>query len=500
MPTLLKKRENLRADLAEVLAEIEHRKKVNPLSFFEPLPLQKLFRESIARVKALYGGNRSGKTEEGAEYVESKCLAKPKQRWWACAESFSDSVNIQQRKVWNLVPKNRIKYGHWNEITGFPNRKLLLDNGSIIIFKSYDQGSESFASEDLDGIWNDEEVPYAIFKEQKMRLLDRNGEMIFTMTSTKGITEFIQEIFEDYEVIKSQYAPLVDMTLPRIAKKSGIEFYFLWTTENPYIDQHRVKFEATLMSRDEKKARLYGLPINLAGKIYMIFNRDVHVVPFELAPRQNICLYHILDPHDRKPWAMKWIVFHKTGSAYCVDEYPNQDFNEMLYDDKTYNEYKTIIADKERTLLKIFGVPVAKRIIDPNFGNATRKLAERQGGQSHTTVKRELERRGLFFKDGIDALEDGHLKVREMLNYYEKNGEIVMQPKYFITENCENSIRHLSRYSRKDIMSADGDVKDKVALQQKYKDYCDLDRYFWMSNPKMIDSQAAQILEAPKVY
>lgn len=485
--------------MAEVLAEIEYRKKVNPLSFFEPLPLQKLFGDSLARKKAIFGGNRSGKTEEGAEYVISKLLAKPKQRWWLCAESFPDSVNIQQRKVWNLVPKNRIKYGHWNEITGFPNRKLLLDNGSIGIFKSYDQGVESFASDDLDGIWNDEEVSYMIFKEQKMRLLDRNGEMIFTMTSTKGITEFIQETFEDHDVVKSQHAPLVNMTLPRIAKKDGIEFYFLWTTENPYIDQERVRHEAQFMTRDERKARLYGLPINLAGKIYMIFNKDIHVVPFEMAPRDNVQLYHILDPHDRKPWAMKWIILHSTGTGYCVDEYPNRNFNEMLYDDKTYAEYKTIIESKEKTLFKIFGVPVMKRIIDPNFGNATRKLAERQGGQSHTTVKRELESRGLTFKDGIDAIEDGHLKVREMLNYYEKDGEIVMQPKYFITENCENSIRHLSRYSRKDIMSATGDVKDNVGPQEKYKDFCDLDRYFWMSNPKFV-VQSQEVASTRKLY
>lgn len=487
-------------ELAEVLAEIEYRKKVNPLSFFEPFPLQKLFKEAIVRVKAIFGGNRSGKTEEGAEYMLSKCLATPNQRCWACAESFPDSVNIQQRKIWNLVPKNRIKYGHWNEITGFPNRKLLLDNGSIIIFKSYDQGVESFASEDLDIIWDDEEVPYPIFKEQKMRLLDRNGEMIFTMTSTKGVTEFIQETFEDHDVVKSQHAPLVDMVLPRIAKKDGIEFYFLWTTENPYIDQHRVRHEAQFMTKDEKKARLYGLPINLAGKIYMVFNKNVHILPFELAPTQSVCLFHILDPHDRKPWAMKWIVLHSTGTGYCVDEYPNRNFNEMLYDDKTYDEYKTIIENKEKTLFKIFGVPVIKRIIDPNFGNATRKLAERQGGQSHTTVKKELERRGLFFRDGIDAMEDGHLKVREMLNYYEKEGEIVMQPKYFITENCENSIRHLSRYSRKDIMSIDGDMKDSVRPQEKYKDFCDLDRYFWMSNPKMIGASRQELPAGRKLY
>jgi len=439
-------------------------------------------------MKAIFGGNRSGKTEEGAEYVITKCLENPNQRWWACAETFPDSRDIQQRKFWNLIPKDQIAYGYWNEITGFPNRKLLLKNGSIVIFKSYDQGVESFASEDLDGIWNDEEVPYAIYKEQKMRLLDRNGEMIFTMTSTKGVTEFIQEVFEDHEITKSQHAPLVSMELPRVANKDGIEFYFLWTTENPHIDQHRVSLEAQFMTKDEKKSRLYGLPINLAGKIYMVFNKDIHTVPFERIPRENICLYHILDPHDGKPWAMKWIALHKTETAYCVDEYPSKNFNEMLYDDKTYDEYATIIQNKEKELRQIFNKKVFFRIIDPNYGTRTVKLAQREGGQSYTTVKNEMKRRGLIFQDGIDTLEDGHLKVREKLNYYIKDDEIVMQPKYFIADHCQNSIRHLSRYSRKDILTPDGDVRDSAKPKEKYKDFCDLDRYFWMSDPVYIEN------------
>ncbi|MCK4649101.1 Hint domain-containing protein, partial [bacterium] len=61
---------------------------------------------------------------------------------------------------------------------------------------------------------------------------------------------------------------------------------------------------------------------------------------------------------------------------------------------------------------------------------------------------------------------------REALHWEEKDGEIVIQPKLFITDNCQNTIRHLSRYSRGDILTADGDVKDKVKPKEKYKDFC----------------------------
>ena len=480
--------------------ELRYRKRLNPLEFFDNLAQQRKFSIDIAKTKALYGGNRAGKTQAGAAYILSKCLSKPKQRWWAAAESFADSVNIQQRKIWELVPKNEIKYGTYTEILGFTNRKLLFKNGSIIIFKSYDQKRESFQGEDLDGVWFDEECEYSIFKESRMRLVDRNGEMIFTMTSLKGVTDVIQDIFEGYEIIESQHAPLVDETLPKIAEKDNTKFYFLWTTENPYLDQERVIQETKMMTRDEIKSRIYGMPINLSGKIYMKFNKNIHVIPFENVPFNKVTLYHVLDPHDRKPWAMIWVAVHITGTAYVVDEYPERNFNEMITDDKTYNEYVEIIKEKEESLYQIFNKRVHKRIIDPNFGNKTVQLAERQGGQSSTTPKKELSKRGLRFTDGIDALEAGHLKVREALHWEEKDGEIVVQPKFLITDNCQNTIRHLSRYSRGDILTADGDVRDKVKPKEKYKDFCDDIRYFFMSNPRYIDTNKQFVPESPKIY
>ena len=482
--------------------ERAYRKKVNPLAYFKPLVMQLKFEIDKAIRKAILGGNRSGKTEEGAKYVVDKCLAKPNQKWWADAESFTDSVAIQQKKVWDICPKNRIKYGYYNEITGFTNRKLLFDNGSMITFKSYDQGREKHQGEDLDGVWNDEEPPFDIYREQNFRLLDRNGEMIITMTSLKGVTDLIQDIFDDHDVIESQYAPGVNKELPRIIDKNGFRIYLLWTTENPYIRQERVQEDMKLMPQDEILSRIYGMPVNLSGKIYMKFSKNVHVIPFDDAPLSECTIYNVLDPHDRKPWAIGWYGVHKTGTIYCFEEYPNANFNEMMYDDKTYDEYARLIKETEEAIFQICGQRVEnrRRIIDPNFGNKTVQLAERQGGQSRTTPVKELARRGLRYRDGIDPLQAGHMKVRENI-YYEKNGdEIVVQPKLLFTDNCHNHIQHMSRYSRKDIIAGDGDTKDNVGVKEKYKDYCDLVRYLSMANPKHMGVGKEFVAEGRKVY
>jgi len=127
-------------ELREIVAELAYRRQVNPLQFFNHIEFQELFHNDPAKTKCLYGANRSGKSEEAAEYALTKGLSKPKQRIWMCSETFSDSVNILQRKVWGLVPKNRIAYGNYDDINGFTNRKLKLKNGTLIMFRSYDQG------------------------------------------------------------------------------------------------------------------------------------------------------------------------------------------------------------------------------------------------------------------------------------------------------------------------------------------------------------------------
>jgi hypothetical protein len=311
-----------------------------------------------------------------------------------------------------------------------------------------------------------------------MRLIDRDGEMIFTLTALKGVTELISEIFDEHETVRTDYSPLVQENLPRIIRKNGMTFFMLWTTENPYISQRRLSEDIKVMSRSEIKSRIHGIPTNLSGRIYPMFNRQVHVVTREELPTRLVTLYMVLDPHDRKPWAMQWWAVDKRNTAYCVREYPwHKNFNEMDADDKSYEDYAGVIRATEEELFEIYGRSVYKRIIDPNFGNATVQLAKRIDGNAKTTPIKELRRLGLEFEDGYDNIEVGHLQVRKGLHWEEKNGQITVQPKILFYEDCENSIRHHSRYSHKDLSSADGDDKAKPQLTQKFKDFCDLTRY-----------------------
>jgi len=479
--------------LVQIEQELKYQQKINPLPFQELLPIQKLFIEDKAKTRCLFGGNRAGKTQAVAYYILTKAIAKSNQRIWAVAETYQDSIAVQQKKIWDLCPKNRIKYGKYNEINGFTNRKLLFDNNTLITFKSYDQSREAFQGDVIDICWLDEECGIDIYKECRMRLIDRDGEMLLSMTALKGITELIADIYEDHDVIESQYAEMVDSTLPRIAEKGDFKFFHLWSIENKYINQDRVQEEAKLLPRDEKLCRIFGIPLNLHGRIYVAMNKLVHVTDIESMPEGKYTIYHVLDPHDRKPWAMVWIAIHKTGTAYVIDEYPNRSFIEMKYDDKTYADYAAVIRAKEENIKDLFGTTVHKRILDPNFGNKTVQLAQRQGGQASTTPKKQLAKLGLHFRDGIDAMEAGHLAVREWL-YYDRadTGEIIVQPKLMFCDNCTNSITGMLRYSRKDVTTPSGDEKDKVGPQEKWKDFPDCIRYGVMSGLVYVLPQQAE--------
>jgi phage terminase large subunit-like protein len=60
-------------------------------------------------------------------------------------------------------------------------------------FKSYEQGRGAFEGTERDIIWDDEEPPLAIYIEQRIRLMTRNGHLISTFTPNEGMSEVVRE-------------------------------------------------------------------------------------------------------------------------------------------------------------------------------------------------------------------------------------------------------------------------------------------------------------------
>jgi len=131
----------------------------DPIKYFSPLPTtwaKQFVKDDKNRIQAVFGGNRSGKTHQGAYKVIKFCLENPNSMVWCATQTSEVSFRIQQKKIWELLPKEdpRIAYAKYSPEGGFVHKSVRFTNGSLIIFKSYDQGSRAFGGEDCDIIWS----------------------------------------------------------------------------------------------------------------------------------------------------------------------------------------------------------------------------------------------------------------------------------------------------------------------------------------------------------
>jgi phage terminase large subunit-like protein len=164
--------------------------------------------------RALFGGNRSGKTLAGC-YEDTLHLTGTYPDWWEgfrfdrpidgwCAGDTAKTVrDILQRTLvgppgdpdsWGtgLIPGDLIvrttpKHGLADAIESI-YVKHSSGGQSSLQFKSFDQGRESFQGTEQHYIHLDEDVPQDIYVESLLRLMTTNGRIIWTATLVEGLT------------------------------------------------------------------------------------------------------------------------------------------------------------------------------------------------------------------------------------------------------------------------------------------------------------------------
>lgn len=164
--------------------------------------------------RALFGGNRTGKTLAGS-YEMTAHLTGIYPKWWEgwrikkhgdywCAGDTSKTVrDILQRTLigppgdpdqWgtamipgDLIARTTPKHGLADAVESVYVRHV---DGALssLQFKSFDQGRESFQGTEQHGIMLDEDCPEDIYVECLMRLMTTNGRLWWTATLVEGIT------------------------------------------------------------------------------------------------------------------------------------------------------------------------------------------------------------------------------------------------------------------------------------------------------------------------
>lgn len=279
---------------------------------------QMAFHKCQKRNRWVFGGNRSGKTECGA--VESVWLARGihpfrKNRknieMWVVSLSSQVQRDVAQAKVLSYINPAWIEdvcmlSGRKDNPLGGVIDYILLKNvfGGVskIGFKSCDQGREKFQGASLDYVWFDEEPPYDIYQECRMRVMDKQGEIFGTMTPLKGLSWVYDEIYLNKN------------------NDDNIWYEQMEWLDNPYLKKEEIESLTSSMSSDELDARRYGKFTASGGMVYPEFDENVNVIePFNVPMEwyDNISI----DPGLNNPLSAHWYAVDYDNNIYVIAEH-----------------------------------------------------------------------------------------------------------------------------------------------------------------------------------
>ena len=405
------------------------------------------FHRCLKRNRWVFGGNRSGKTECGA--VEAVWWARGIHPYrtnrdgaegWVVSLSFEVQRDVAQAKILRYLDPDWIE-----EIVMSSGRKEAPSRGIIdymliknvfgglskIAFKSCDQGREKFQGASLDFVWFDEEPPLDIYRECKMRVLDKCGEIWGTMTPLKGLTWVYDEIY-----MNSGGDPEV--------WHEHIEW-----SDNPFLDKREIERVSASLDESELAMRRYGRFSVSEGAVYREFDpsRDV-VEPFDFPKewQENVSI----DPGLRNPLACLFFAVDWDGVIYVVGEWYEAGREVGYHADKILD-----LADK----------------LDWKRGSDGRLHALIDSAAGQRTLSGSKSVAELFFEHGIAV--DTRVN-KELWSGIARVKQYFAEGRIKIFSCCDNLIRELKSYWWG---TGDSPVKkDDHAL--------DALRYFVMSRPQ----------------
>ncbi|MGI8407910.1 MAG: terminase large subunit domain-containing protein, partial [Actinomycetota bacterium] len=277
---------------------------------YQPHEKQIAFHSSEATIRALFGGNRSGKTVGGATESVWRATGKhPFQRVKPApttgrivAVDFLNGVDkIVKPEIARWLPPSELINGSWEDSYDKAHNVLTLDNRSTIEFMSYAQDTDAFAGTSRDWFWMDEEGPREIYTENLLRIGDCGGVGWLTMTPLEGMTWVFDDIYEAAQTARHIDVFVVDME------------------DNPFLNQGDMDVILSGLTEDEKEARKHGKFVQIGGLIYKCLGPQ-NVLDSFVPPPDWL---HVagMDSGIANPTAWLWTAVNKDGLMVVYDEY-----------------------------------------------------------------------------------------------------------------------------------------------------------------------------------
>lgn len=361
---------------------------------------------------------------------------------------------------------------------------------------TYNQNPKDFASHTKGAVFMSEPPSKPIFTECATRL--RGGGLLFMEMTPMTYAAWVKE-----DLIDPGQLTLNGKKVGRVAVVRG-DIHENCSDHNVGGQLPHSTIDATmaLWPRAERKARKAGLFMSLAGRIYPEWGprNEWDVLPVyhqECWDSGRVRLVEVLDPHDRKPFALTWFAVFPNDDVVAIAEWPAepyQDFDMSPVAD--IEEYRALILETEKEL----GRTADRRLEDPNFGN-TPKTGTGQtpkqmlAGPCRDCIKKKKEAEcphKLFHSDPPNAIETGHIMVRGAV------GTETVRPKLYSLKDCINFRYGMEHYGYKE--NKDPSRGYSVAPEMIHKDFPDLVRYLyngglgkWWETPKPLTMWAPKL-------
>jgi phage terminase large subunit-like protein len=283
-------------------------------------------------------GNQLGKTFCGG--YETQChLTGNYPEWWT-GKRFDGAIRCWAAGVSNKATRERVQVmllGDENDwgtgmiprdaIIGKPvmNRAItgLVDYVSIrnkdgeasrLVFKSYEMKLGTWASDEMNFIWLDEEPPQDIHTECLARITNTQGHIIITFTPLLGMSEVVRMFYPE---------PTTDQR---------------WMIQMDIMDAGHIPDDqkAMIIARypeHEREARTKGIPMLGSGRVFIHLESDIAEEPFEIPAHWARANAIDLGFGDH-PTAVVFAAHDRdTDVIHIYDAYKNKDIRLALHAD-----------------------------------------------------------------------------------------------------------------------------------------------------------------------
>lgn len=438
-----------------MLLDIEVKmRRSHKLLFYEPLPKPEKFHTSGAVCRALFGGNRSGKTTAGGmEFLFHITGQYPE--WYPKEYRYNGAL------IGRIVAKDFLKatgevivpfFEEWLDMSlverAWKNPqgikiKWKLKNGSVFDILTHEQSTEQFEGWRGHLAWFDEPPPRDKYVATLRGMVDFQGRHWLTLTP---LTQ--PWIYDDIYTKQSDSTFVVTMDI----------------RDNHHLTEAAIKEFESQLTEEEKEARLHGRFLHLSGLIYKEFMPDIHICA-PVWPQKHWTKFMAIDPHERNPTAVLWLAVDEKDNHWIYDELwlANMDVKQIAL---------AILAQEGENTARV-------KMIDPHADKENMPA----GGFN---FRKELMKYGVFTERANSDPLLGKSKIRQALTPRFSTVLHKEVPQLRVGRNCTQTIFEFQHYIWDDARRNKEEYDPREKAKKKNDHFMDCLRYIYNFGPRYI--------------